>query len=132
MFPNKKQTGKGMIAFKGVRYQRGNGIFSSLMKNAVFPLLRYIGVNGFAKMGEFAKEAIENPSELKSIAKRKLKEVAGKAIDDGAKRAKKFVQTGKGIPPPAIKQITMKPKAPRVNKGKRVRTSKLVQSILDE
>lgn len=130
MFPqNKRQKGFGMRAYKGVRYQRGNGIFGSLMKNAVYPLLRYLGVNGFSKMGEFAQEAIANPSELKNIAKRKAKEFLSKGLDDTAKRAKVFVQTGKGIPPPTQKPTFLKHKLKRANKGRP--TPKGQQKLID-
>ena len=109
-----------MATFKGVRYQRGNGIFGTLMQKAVFPLLKYIGINGFSKMGEFAQEAIANPSAIKEIAKTKLKEAASKALDDGVKRAKIFVQTGKGLPQGGRRRY----------KGKSTRDSKLTEAVI--
>jgi len=90
------QFGRGV--FIGTRYQNGNGFFSRVIKNSIFPLLKYIGKQGIKTAVAIGEEAVKNPnSDLKTIVKSKLKDVGMEAIDDGAKRVKKFVQTGKGI-----------------------------------
>jgi hypothetical protein len=94
-----KQSGAGLFSpYAGHQYQRGNGFFSNVMKKGVLPFLRYIGLKGLGKFNELASEAVRNPDEFKAIAKRKLREMAGEALEDGGKRAKKFIQTGEGIP----------------------------------
>ena len=121
MFPFKRssnQRGGGAITpFRGERYQKGNGIFGTLLRKAIFPLLRYIGVKGVTKIGEFAQEAVQNPDKIKEIAKRKMKETAEEAIDAGSKRVKHFVQTGEGIPPPSLNSLKPREK----KKGKPVK-----------
>src|SRR5690348_4747920 len=92
------QRGSGLLPFAGHRYQKGNGFFSELMSRAIVPFLKYVGSKSLTKVGEFANEAVRNPDGIKEIAKRKLREMAGDALEDGGKRAKKFVQTGQGIP----------------------------------
>jgi hypothetical protein len=138
----RRQFGSGLLPYAGVRYQKGNGFFGNLMKKAIFPFLRYAGMKGLGKFTEFAQEAVQNPDEIKAIAKRKLIEMAGDAIEDGGKRAKKFIQTGKGIPEP-IKATPLKPistpkKVAKVYKGnnqlakKPKKRSKLVSKILSQ
>lgn len=90
------QRGRGTF-FAGARYQRGHGFFSSMVHRAVLPFLKYLGTQGIKTAVAIGEEAISNPSEFKNIAKRKLQEVGIQAVDDGAKRIKKFVQTGEGV-----------------------------------
>lgn len=88
-------TGSGV--FVGNRYQKGNGFFGRVIKNAIFPLLKYIGKQGIKTAVAIGGEAVKDPNNFKEIARKKLKEVGMEAIDDSADRIKKFVQTGKGI-----------------------------------
>jgi len=83
--------------FVGHRYQKGNGFFGRVIKNAILPFLKYIGKKGIKTAVAIGSEAVKDPSNFKQIAKSKLKEIGMEAIDDGAERIKKYVQTGKGI-----------------------------------
>lgn len=97
------QYGNGF--FIGNRYQKGNGFFGRLIKNALFPLLKYIGKQGIKTAVAIGEEAVRNPNEdFKTIVKSKLKDVGMTAIDDGVERVKKYVQTGKGIKRKGIKR----------------------------
>jgi hypothetical protein len=125
-----RQSGSGLLPYAGVRYQKGNGFFGNLMKKAIFPFLRYAGMKGLDKFTEFAQAAVQNPDGVKDIAKQKLLEMAGDALADGGKRAKKFIQTGEGMPKP-IKVTKFKPVVPlppkkrqKTNKGNRKPTKK--------
>ena len=89
------QSGQGF--FVGHRYQKGNGFFGKVIKNAIFPFLKYLGKQGVKTAVAIGEDAFRNPSDIKSIAKTRLKEAGMQAIDDGANRIKEFVQTGKGI-----------------------------------
>ena len=90
------QRGRGTF-FAGARYQKGNGFFGRMVKSAVLPFLKYLGTQGIKTAVAIGEEAVANPSEFKNIAKRKLQEAGLQAVDDGAKRFKKFVQTGEGV-----------------------------------
>ena len=91
-----KQYGNGV--FIGNRYQKGNGFFGKLIKNALFPLLKYIGKQGIKTAVAIGEEAVKNPNQkFKTIVKSKLKDAGMTAIDDSIERVKKYVQTGKGI-----------------------------------
>lgn len=91
------QYGNGLF-YKGVRYQKGNGFFGRVLKNAVWPLLKYLGKQGLKTAIAIGGEAAKNPSSsFKEIAKEKLKEVGIQALDDGTERVKKYIQTGSGL-----------------------------------
>lgn len=87
----------GSGVFVGNRYQKGNGFFGRVIKNAILPFLKYIGKKGIKTAVAIGGEAVKDPSNFKEIAKSKLKEIGMEAIDDGAERIKKYVQTGQGI-----------------------------------
>lgn len=90
-------VGRGTY-FVGRRYQRGNGFFGSMLKNAIFPLLKYLGAKGIKTAVAIGKEAAENPSaSLKAIAKQKFQEAGVEAMEDGLGRVKRLVQGGSGL-----------------------------------
>ena len=89
------QTGGGF--FVGHRYQKGNGFFGKIIKKAILPFLKYIGKQGVKTAVAIGEDAFRSTDDLKTIAKSRLKEAGLQAIDDGANRMKKFVQTGEGL-----------------------------------
>ena len=91
-----KHKGRGTF-FAGTRYQKGNGFFGRLVRSAVLPFLKYLGTQGIKTAVAIGEEAVSNPSEFRNIAKRKLQEAGIQVVEDGAKRFKKFVQTGEGV-----------------------------------
>ena len=92
-----RQVGRGTY-FAGRRYQRGNGFFGRMIKNAIYPLLKYIGSKGIKTAMAIGKEAITDPStDLKTIAKRKLKETGLEVMEDSVKKVREYVQSGRGL-----------------------------------
>ena len=93
----KNHIGRGTY-FVGRRYQRGNGFFGSMLKNAIYPLLKYLGAKGIKTAVAIGKEAVENPhASLKTIAKQKFTEAGVEAMEDGLGRVKRLVQGGGGL-----------------------------------
>ena len=84
--------------FVGRRYQHGNGFFGNMLRNAIFPLLKYLGAKGVKTAIAIGKEAVEKPvKSLRDIAKRKLKESGLEVMDEGVSRYRKYVQGGSGM-----------------------------------
>lgn len=100
------QSGRGFVPFVGRRYQRGHGFFGRIWKGITLPLLKYIGKRGLESAGNILTAAATQPQNIKDILKDEGKRVASQAIEDGSRRAKKFIQEGEGplvytyCPPP--------------------------------
>lgn len=93
----KNHSGRGTY-FVGRRYQHGNGFFGNMLRNAIFPLLKYLGAKGVKAAVAIGREAVENPvKSLKEIAKRKLKESGIEVMDEGMGRLRKCFQAGGGV-----------------------------------
>src|SRR5260370_36504185 len=89
------QAGSGIGGFQGARFQRGQGWFGNLFKNAILPLLKYIGPKIIKTGASVATDAIAGENVLQSLkthGKSTAKDIAG----DVGERAARFVQTGKG------------------------------------
>jgi len=89
------QAGSGIGGFQGVRFQRGQGWFGNLFKNAILPLLKYIGPKIIKTGASVATDAIAGENVLQSLkthGKATAKDIAG----DVGERAARFVQTGSG------------------------------------
>lgn len=84
--------------FVGRRYQHGNGFFGNMLRNAILPLLKYLGAKGVKTAMAIGREAVEKPvKSLREIAKRKLKESGLEVMDEGVSRYRKYVQGGAGV-----------------------------------
>lgn len=100
------QSGRGFVPFVGRRYQRGHGFFGRIWKGITLPLLKYIGKRGLESAGNILTAAATQPDNIKDILKYEGKRVASQAIEDGSRRAQKFIQEGEGplvytyCPPP--------------------------------
>lgn len=107
-----EQAGSGVVAYTGTRYQKGNGFFGRLISGFALPLLKYFGKQGLETVGNIVTDIKENPeTSIKDILKRQSKTSLAKVTDDGANRAKKFIQTGKGAKrykrkPPVKRRVT--------------------------
>ena len=89
------QAGSGITGFDGIRFQRGNGFFRNLFKNAIFPVLKYLGKKVAATGVQVASDALDGENVLSSIkarGKRAAQDIAGDVGD----RAVRFAQTGEG------------------------------------
>ena len=92
------QAGSGVVAYTGVRFQKGNGFFGRLISSFALPLLKYFGRQGLETVGNIVTDIKENPdSKIKDVLKRQAKSTLANVTEDSAKRAKKFIQTGKGV-----------------------------------
>lgn len=93
-----KQAGNGVATCTGIRYQKGNGFFGRLISGFAMPLLKYFGRQGLEAVGNVVSDMKENPdAKLSDIVKKQAKKSLSKVTDDGAARAKRFIQTGKGV-----------------------------------
>lgn len=92
----KSQAGTGIVAYQGVKYQRGHGFFGRVMSNALVPLLKFLGKRAVGVGSEIAKDVLVDNKNWKESAKNRLKAEGENLADRGAERAKKFIQEGKG------------------------------------
>ena len=65
-----KQAGTGITGFQGARFQRGHGFFGNVFKNAVMPLLKYLGPQAVALGADVATDAISGENVLDSLKSR--------------------------------------------------------------
>ena len=122
-----KQAGNGVTTYTGIRYQKGNGFFGRLISGFALPLLKYFGRQGIEAVGNVVSDIKENPeAKLSDIIKKQAKSSLSKMTDDGAKRAKKFIQTGKGVKKYKRKDSTKKTviKSTKKNKSAVVKPKK--------
>ena len=132
-----RQKGYGSI-YRGSRYQKGTGFFGSLIRRVITPFAKYLGEQGLKTTMAIGRDLVENPNApIKEIAKKRLMEAADRGIDDGAKRLKKFVQTGEGLKRNKKTSTYQKPKnishhkkSKKVVANKRHRNSTKFKSIL--
>jgi hypothetical protein len=89
------QAGSGLAGYKGVRFQRGNGLFTDIFKNALMPILRYLGKRTLETGTGIYEDAIKGENILQSTKKR-FKKTAQEIAGDVAERATRFAQTGEG------------------------------------
>lgn len=89
------QAGTGIGGFQGVRFQRGQGFFGNVYRNAILPLLKYFGKKALNTGMEVAGDAIDGENVLESLKTRGKRTVQDIASDAG-ERAKRFAQTGTG------------------------------------
>jgi hypothetical protein len=90
-----EQAGSGLPGFVGNRYQRGNGFFGRIFKSAILPLMKYLGKQAVATGADIAQDALDGQS-IKESVKKRGREALTTIGTAGVKRAKHFVQTGKG------------------------------------
>ena len=92
------QAGSGVATYTGVRYQKGNGFFGRIISGIALPLLKYFGQQGLEAAGAVANKIKANPElKIKDVLRDQAKDTLNKVVNDSASRAKKFIQTGKGI-----------------------------------
>jgi hypothetical protein len=89
------QAGSGIGGFQGVQFQRGAGFFGNVFKNAILPLLKYMGKQAINTGAQVAEDAISGQNVLESM-KARGKMSARSIASDAAKRMDKFAQTGTG------------------------------------
>ncbi len=89
------QAGSGISGYDGTRFQRGNGFFGSIFKNAILPVLKYLGKKAAATGAQVATDTLSGDNifnSIKSRGKRTFQDIA----EDAGNRAIQFAQTGKG------------------------------------
>jgi hypothetical protein len=89
------QAGNGLSSFQGIRFQRGRGVFGTILDSAIFPLLKYLAPKVMQTGLEITDDIIDGQPIVDSIKKRgknQLRNIAG----DIEKRASTYSQTGKG------------------------------------
>lgn len=89
------QAGTGIGGFQGAKFQRGQGFFGNVFRNAILPLMKYFGKKALNTGLNVANDAIEGENVLNSLKTRSKRTVREIASDVGD-RAMKFAQTGKG------------------------------------
>jgi hypothetical protein len=89
------QAGSGIGGFQGVQFQRGAGFFGNVFKNAILPLLKYMGKQAINTGAMVAEDALSGQNVLESM-KARGKMSARNIASDAAKRMDKFAQTGTG------------------------------------
>jgi hypothetical protein len=89
------QAGSGIGGFQGVQFQRGAGFFGNVFRNAILPLLKYMGKQVINTGAQVAEDAISGQNVLESM-KARGKMSARSIASDAAKRMDKFAQTGTG------------------------------------
>src|SRR5882757_577223 len=89
------QAGTGIGGFQGARFQKGHGFFGNVFKNAIMPLLKYLGPKAVALGSDVATDAISGENVLESL-KSRGNSTARRIASDAGQRALKFAQTGKG------------------------------------
>lgn len=101
---HRNHIGRGTY-FVGRRYQRGNGFFGNMIKNAIFPLLKYLGAKGIKTAVAIGRAAVDRPNDsISLIARDKLQDAGIEAMEEGVGHVKRFVarsrkraQGGEGI-----------------------------------
>jgi hypothetical protein len=101
---HRSHIGRGTY-FVGRRYQRGNGFFGNMIKNAIFPLLKYLGAKGIKTAVAIGRAAVDRPNDsISLIARDKLQEAGIEAMEEGVGHVKRLVarsrkraQGGEGI-----------------------------------
>lgn len=90
------QVGSGLTAYEGLPYQRGHGFFGNLFSSIIKPLGRWLLPRALDAGGKIGADLMRGENVGQSL-KRHLADTAGEALDAGAARAKKFLQTGQGV-----------------------------------
>ena len=112
------QAGSGLATYTGIRYQKGNGFFGRLISGFALPLLKYFGRQGLEAAGNVVTQIRENPeAKVSDILKKQAKSSLAKATEDGAERAKRFIQTGKGVKKYKRKEKTQVSKSTKPKKA---------------
>jgi hypothetical protein len=89
------QAGNGLQGFEGVRYQRGHGFLGRFLKSAIVPMLKFLGKRALSSGADIASDVLEGKP-IKAAAKARGIEAMKGVTSAGIKRAREFVQTGKG------------------------------------
>jgi hypothetical protein len=89
------QAGSGISSFQGTRFQRGRGFFSNIFKNAIVPLVKFLGPK-VLKTGFDIVNDVSRGEPIVSAVKKRGKRVAQELADDAAERLHTFAQTGQG------------------------------------
>lgn len=89
------QAGSGLTFFEGRPYQRGHGFFGDLWSHILKPLGKYIGKKAISTGTKIGTDLMSGQDPMVAI-KSNLKEAGQDMFEDGVKRTRKFVQTGKG------------------------------------
>jgi hypothetical protein len=89
------QAGSGLSGFEGVRYQRGHGFFGRFFKSAIIPMLKFLGKRALSTGADLATDVLEGKPIKESAKARGIEAMKG-VTSAGIKRAREFVQTGKG------------------------------------
>lgn len=101
---HRSHIGRGTY-FVGRRYQRGNGFFGNMIKNAIFPLLKYLGAKGIKTAVAIGRAAVDRPNDsISLIARDQLQDAGIEAMEEGVghvkrlvSRSRKRAQGGEGI-----------------------------------
>ena len=91
----RNQAGSGLTKYEGIQYQRGHGFFGTLFSSIIKPLVKYLGRKALETGVSLGSDVMKGQN-FKESLKSNLKRTGEVMIDDGAKRAKKYVQTGNG------------------------------------
>lgn len=103
-YSSKAKSGGGLPGFRGdLRFgqglvsgnvQYGDG-FLDIFKSIALPIVKYFGKKGASTLAQVGSDALSGENLLESIKKRG-KDTAEDIVQDAAKRATRFIQTGKG------------------------------------
>src|SRR5258706_16411043 len=89
------QAGTGISGYDGIRFQRGNGFFGTIFKNAILPILKFLGKKVAATGVQVASDALSGENVMSSI-KTRGKQTLQDIAETAGERALRFAQTGKG------------------------------------
>lgn len=87
------QCGSGIVAYQGVRQQKGFGFFSKIFSSTILPALKYFGKKGLSTAANVVEDTIDGRDIKESIKDRglsTLKEVGREAT----KKARDYSQRG--------------------------------------
>ena len=89
------QAVSGIGGFQGARFQRGQGFFGNVFKNAILPLIKYLGKRAISAGADVAVDAINGENLVNSLKSRGTS-AAQNIADDFSKIATRFAQSGQG------------------------------------
>ncbi|RWS08005.1 hypothetical protein B4U80_07507 [Leptotrombidium deliense] len=128
----RNQAGSGLSGFAGTRYQRGNGIFSSLWTKIGLPVLRFLGKQAISTGLNVASDALDGRN-IKESAVDHLK-TSGRNTVDYLRQLNQ--QSGRGVKrrkqtkTKAIKKRKKPKKAAVVKKQPKKRQRKRLKKLL--
>jgi hypothetical protein len=119
------QRGGGLPAFHGIRFQRGNGFFGNLFRNAVMPVLKYLGRRALDTGVGVVQDTITGSNiadATKSRLKRTAQDMVGDAVDQVTSRIGN--QNGNGKRKRRIKRkvLSVKKSKPKTTVKRKRRT----------